>query len=86
MINLIIWLVAGAAIGWVASMVMRTNAQQGTILNIVVGVIGALIGGFLFGSSTINQNVFNINALLVSLVGAVVLLAVVNLVQRGRVR
>ncbi len=86
MINLVIWLVAGAAIGWVASMVMRTNAQQGTILNIVVGVIGALIGGFLFGSSTINQNVFNINALLVSLVGAVVLLAVVNLVQRGRVR
>jgi uncharacterized membrane protein YeaQ/YmgE (transglycosylase-associated protein family) len=86
MINLIIWLVAGAAIGWIASMVMHTNAQQGTILNIVVGVIGAMIGGFLFGSSTINQNVFNVNALLVSLVGAVVLLAVVNLVQRGRVR
>jgi uncharacterized membrane protein YeaQ/YmgE (transglycosylase-associated protein family) len=86
MINLIFWLVAGAAIGWVASMVMRTNAQQGTILNIVVGVIGALIGGFLFGASTINQNVFNVNALLVSLVGAVVLLAIVNLAQRGRVR
>jgi uncharacterized membrane protein YeaQ/YmgE (transglycosylase-associated protein family) len=85
MINLIIWLVAGAAIGWIASMVMHTNAQQGTILNIVVGVIGAMIGGFLFGSSTINQNVFNVTALLVSLVGAVVLLAVVNLVQRGRV-
>jgi uncharacterized membrane protein YeaQ/YmgE (transglycosylase-associated protein family) len=86
MINLIIWLVAGAAIGWIASMVMRTNAQQGTILNIVVGIIGAFIGGYLFGSSTINQNVFNLNALLVSLVGAVVLLAIVNLVQRGRVR
>jgi uncharacterized membrane protein YeaQ/YmgE (transglycosylase-associated protein family) len=85
-INLIIWLVAGAAIGWVASMVMHTDAQQGTILNIVVGVIGAMIGGFLLGSSTINQNVFNVNALLVSLVGAVVLLAIVNLVQRGRVR
>jgi uncharacterized membrane protein YeaQ/YmgE (transglycosylase-associated protein family) len=86
LINLIIWLVAGAAIGWVASMVMRTNAQQGTILNIVVGIIGALIGGFLFGSSTINQNVFNLNALLVSFIGAVVLLAVVNLARRGRVR
>jgi uncharacterized membrane protein YeaQ/YmgE (transglycosylase-associated protein family) len=86
MINLIIWLVAGAAIGWIASMVMHTNAQQGVILNVVVGVIGAMIGGFLFGSSTINQNVFNVNALLVSLVGAVVLLAIVNLVQRGRVR
>jgi uncharacterized membrane protein YeaQ/YmgE (transglycosylase-associated protein family) len=86
MINLIIWLVAGAAIGWVASMVMRTNAQQGTILNIIVGVIGAMIGGFLFGFSTINQNVFSMNALLVSLVGAIVLLAIVNLAQRGRVR
>ena len=86
MINLILWLVAGAALGWIASMVMRTDAQQGTILNIVVGVVGAAIGGFLFGSSTINQNVFNVNALLVSLVGAVVLLAVVNLVRRGAVR
>ena len=86
MINLIIWLVAGAALGWIASMVMRTNAQQGTILNIVVGVVGAVIGGFLLGSSTINQNVFNVTALLVSLVGAAVLLAIVNLVQRGRVR
>jgi uncharacterized membrane protein YeaQ/YmgE (transglycosylase-associated protein family) len=85
-INLIIWLVAGAAIGWVASMVMHTDAQQGTILNIVVGIVGAMIGGFLFGSSTINQNVFNVTALLVSLVGAVVLLAVVNLVRRGAVR
>ena len=86
MINLIIWLVAGAAIGWIASMMMHTDAQQGTILNIVVGVIGAMIGGFLFGSSTINQNVFSVTGLLVSLVGAVVLLAIVNLVQRGRVR
>ena len=86
MINLIIWLVAGAAIGWVASMVMHTDAQQGPILNIVVGIIGAMIGGFLFGYGTINQNVFNVTALLVSLVGAVVLLAIVNLVQRGRVR
>ena len=86
MINLIIWLVAGAAIGWIASMVMHTNAQQGTILNIVVGVIGAMIGGFLFGASTINQSVFSVTALLVSLVGAVVLLAIVNLVQRGRAR
>lgn len=86
MINLLIWLVAGAAIGWVASIMMRTNAQQGTIMNIVVGIVGALVGGFLLGANTINENVFNLNALLVSLVGAVVLLAIVNLVQRGRVR
>jgi uncharacterized membrane protein YeaQ/YmgE (transglycosylase-associated protein family) len=86
MINLIIWLLAGALVGWLASMVMRTNAQQGTILNIVVGIIGAVIGGFLLGGPTINSTVFNLNALVISFIGAVVLLAVVNLVQRGRVR
>ena len=86
MINLIVWLLAGALVGWLASMVMKTNAQQGTILNIVVGIIGAMIGGFLLGGPTINSNVFNLNALVISFIGAVVLLAVVNLVQRGRVR
>jgi uncharacterized membrane protein YeaQ/YmgE (transglycosylase-associated protein family) len=86
MINLIIWLLAGALVGWLASMVMKTNAQQGTILNIVVGIIGAMIGGFLLGGPTINSNVFSLNALVISFIGAVVLLAVVNLVQRGRVR
>ena len=86
MINLIVWLVAGGVIGWVASIMMRTNAQQGIILNVIVGVIGALIGGLLLGSNTINQNVFNLNALVISLIGAIVLLAVVNLVRRGRLR
>ena len=84
--NLILWLVAGAAIGWLASVVMHTNARQGAILNIVVGIIGAIIGGIVFGLSPINQNVFNVNALLVSLVGAVVLLAVVNLIRQGAIR
>ena len=86
MINLIVWLVAGALIGWIASMVMHTDAQQGTILNIVVGVVGALIAGLLLNQPTINQSVFNLNALVVSLIGAIVLLAVVNLVRRGRLR
>jgi uncharacterized membrane protein YeaQ/YmgE (transglycosylase-associated protein family) len=86
MTNLIIWLLLGALVGWLASIVMRTNAQQGTILNIVVGIIGAMIGGFLLGGPTINSTVFNLNALVISFIGAVVLLAVVNLVQRGRVR
>ena len=86
MINLIVWLVAGALIGWIASMVMHTDAQQGTILNIVVGVVGALIAGLLLNQPTINQNVFNLNALVISLIGAIVLLAVVNLVRRGRLR
>jgi uncharacterized membrane protein YeaQ/YmgE (transglycosylase-associated protein family) len=86
MINLIVWLVAGAVIGWIASMVMHTNAQQGIILNVVVGVIGALVAGLLLNQPTINQNVFNLNALVISLIGAIVLLAVVNLVRRGRLR
>ena len=86
MINLIVWLVAGAVIGWIASLVMHTDAQQGTLLNIVVGVLGALIAGLLLNQPTINQNVFNLNALVISLIGAIVLLAVVNLVRRGRLR
>ena len=86
MINLILWLVVGGVIGWVASLVMRTDAQQGLILNVIVGIVGALIGGFLFGYNTINQNAFDVTALLISLVGAVVLLAIVNLVRRGAVR
>jgi uncharacterized membrane protein YeaQ/YmgE (transglycosylase-associated protein family) len=86
MINLILWLLFGALIGWLASMVMRTDAQQGAILNIVVGIIGAMIGGFLFGSRTINSNVFDLTSLLVSFVGAVILLAIVNLIRRGAVR
>jgi uncharacterized membrane protein YeaQ/YmgE (transglycosylase-associated protein family) len=86
MINLILWLLFGALVGWLASIVMRTNGQQGTLLNIVVGIIGAMIGGFLLGGNTINQNNFKLTALLVSFVGAVILLAIVNVVRRGRVR
>jgi len=86
MINFILWLLFGALVGWLASMVMRTDAQQGALLNIVVGVIGALIGGFILGGPTLNQNAFNLTALIVSFIGAVVLLAIVNLVTRGRVR
>lgn len=85
--NLIIWLVVGGLLGWIASIVMRTDAKQGVILNVVVGVVGALIGGWvlspIFGVPTINQNSFSMAALLVSLVGAVILLAIVNLVRKG---
>ena len=86
MLNLILWLVVGAVIGWIASMVMRTDAQQGALLNIVVGIVGAAIGGFLFGANTINTGVFSLPALLVSFVGALILLAIVNLMRQGRVR
>ena len=86
MINLILWLVFGALVGWVASLVMRTDERQGALLNIVVGVVGALLGGFLFGARTINSGGFDLTALVVSFIGAVILLGVVNLVRRGTLR
>ena len=86
--NFIIWLVVGGLIGWIASMIMKTNAQQGMILNVVVGIVGAFVGGLLIspllGVPTINQNAFSVGALLVSLLGAVILLAIVKLFRRGR--
>jgi len=88
--NFIVWLIVGGLVGWVASMLMRTDAQQGIFLNIIVGIVGAFLGGFLlapmFGTGTINQNDFSIGGLAVSLLGAVVLLAIVNLFRRGRIR
>ena len=88
--NFIIWIVVGGIIGWLASLVMKTDAEQGMILNIVVGIVGALLGGWLlaplFGTGTINQNDFSISSLLVSFLGAIVLLMVVNLLRRGRTR
>lgn len=86
--NLILWLIAGAVIGWLASKIMGTNSQQGLLLDIVVGVVGAFLAGWfltpLFGIGTINQNNFSLPALLVSLLGAVLLLALVRLFRRGR--
>jgi uncharacterized membrane protein YeaQ/YmgE (transglycosylase-associated protein family) len=88
--NFIIWIVVGGILGWLASLVMRTDAQQGLLLNIVVGIVGALLGGWLlaplFGTGTINQNDFSISSLLVSFLGAVILLAIVNLLRRGTPR
>jgi uncharacterized membrane protein YeaQ/YmgE (transglycosylase-associated protein family) len=88
--NIIIWLFVGGLIGWVASMIMKTNAEQGALLNIIVGILGAMLGGWLIspliGAGTINQSDFSLGGLLVSLVGAIVLLAIVNLFRRGRVR
>jgi uncharacterized membrane protein YeaQ/YmgE (transglycosylase-associated protein family) len=85
MINFIIWIIAGALIGWVASLIMRTNSRQGTIADIVVGIVGAFVGGFflspLFHVSTINQGNFSLPALLVSLGGAVILLAIFKLLR-----
>jgi uncharacterized membrane protein YeaQ/YmgE (transglycosylase-associated protein family) len=88
--NFIIWIVVGGLIGWVASMIMKTNEQQGMFLNIVVGIVGSMLGGWLvsplLGAGTINQNDFSLGGLLVSLIGAIILLAIVNLFRRGKVR
>jgi uncharacterized membrane protein YeaQ/YmgE (transglycosylase-associated protein family) len=84
--NLIIWLIVGGLIGWLASLLMKTDNQQGVLLNVIVGIVGAVLGGWLIGRGTINQSDFTLTSLVVSLVGAVVLLAIVNLVRRGRVR
>ena len=85
--NFIIWLIVGGLIGWLASVLMKTNDQQGIILNVVVGIVGALLAGWfispLVGVGTINQDNFSLPAVLVSFVGAAILLGVVNLFRRG---
>lgn len=88
--NFIIWLIIGGIIGWIASKIMKTDAQQGMLLNVVVGIVGAMIGGWLIsplvGVGTINQGNFSIGALVVSLIGAIILLAIVNLFRKGSAR
>lgn len=84
--GLIVWLIVGGVIGWLASIIMRTDAQQGIFLNIVVGIVGAFLGGLFISGGSINNAPLTISSFLVSLLGAVVLLAIVNLVRRGRVR
>jgi uncharacterized membrane protein YeaQ/YmgE (transglycosylase-associated protein family) len=86
--NFIIWLIVGGLVGWVASIIMKTNGQQGIFLNVIVGIVGAFVAGYVLtpflGISTINQSNFSLPALLVSLGGAVILLFVVSLFTRRR--
>lgn len=88
--NFIIWLIVGGVLGWLASIVMKTDGQQGIFLNVIVGIIGAFVAGFIIapmlGTGTINTNDFSVAGLVVSFIGAVVLLAIVNLFRRGAVR
>ena len=83
--KIIIWLVVGSLVGWTASAVMRT--REGMLLNVVVGIAGAGLGGWLLsplvGASTINQSNLSVTRLLVSFLGAVVVLAAVNFARRG---
>jgi uncharacterized membrane protein YeaQ/YmgE (transglycosylase-associated protein family) len=87
--NLMVWLLVGGIVGWIASLIMKTDAQQGIVLNVVVGIVGAFLAGLvispLVGVSTINQGI-SLPTVVVSLVGAIVLLAIVNLFRRGHPR
>jgi uncharacterized membrane protein YeaQ/YmgE (transglycosylase-associated protein family) len=84
------WIVVGGILGWLASLVMKTDAQQGLVLNVVVGIIGALLAGWflapMLGTGTINSDDFSLVSLGISFVGALVLLAIVNVFRRGRIR
>jgi uncharacterized membrane protein YeaQ/YmgE (transglycosylase-associated protein family) len=86
--SFILWIIVGGILGWLASIVMKNNDQMGIILNVVVGIVGAFIGGLLlaplFGTGTINQGNFSIGSLIVSFLGAVILLAIVNFFRRRR--
>ena len=88
--GIIIWLIVGGIVGWLASLIMRTDGQQGIILNVVVGIIGAFIGGLLIGpmlgAPSINSGEISVMSFVVSLIGAIILPAIANLFRRGRVR
>ena len=88
--GLIILIIVGGLIGWLASLVMRTDAQQGLLLNIVVGIVGALLAGLLLnpliGGGNIMAGDYSASSLIVSFLGAVVLLAIVNFFRRGSMR
>lgn len=84
LINLIMWVIFGALAGWIASIIMKTNAEQGALGNIIVGILGAFIGGFLVKTFTSSEVTgFNLMSLIVAIIGAVILLAIVR-AFRGR--
>jgi uncharacterized membrane protein YeaQ/YmgE (transglycosylase-associated protein family) len=84
MIGLLIWLLIGGVVGWLAGIIMRDN--NGVIMNIVVGIVGSFVGGLIFSRGEINNSPLTITTFAVSLLGAVILLAIVNLIRRGSVR
>ena len=85
--GIIIWLIVGGIVGWLASLIMRTDAQQGVLMNIVVGIVGAVIAGLVLGGGNINNSdPLDLTNILWSLLGAVILLAIVTLIRRGSVR
>ncbi|MBS0477670.1 MAG: GlsB/YeaQ/YmgE family stress response membrane protein [Proteobacteria bacterium] len=84
MVGIFVWLVVGGLAGWLASIVMRTDGQQGLLLNIIVGIVGAVIANLIFGVGI--NDVITVMTFVYSVIGAIILLAVLNLINRGRVR
>jgi uncharacterized membrane protein YeaQ/YmgE (transglycosylase-associated protein family) len=86
--HVVVWLIAGGVVGWLAGLLMKR--RDGVFLDMVIGIIGALLGGWfiapLVGANTIDQGSFTLSSLLISLAGAVLLLAIVNFGRRGRMR
>ena len=80
--GIIIWLIVGGVIGWLASILMGTDGRQGIILNVVVGIVGAALGGWLFGGgATINQGNLSVNSIVVSLIGAILFVGALKLIR-----
>jgi uncharacterized membrane protein YeaQ/YmgE (transglycosylase-associated protein family) len=79
MLNVTIWLIAGALVGWMAGLALRVRSSL--VVNVIVGMVGATIGGLLLGGATMNLNVFSLSALVSSLVGSCVLVGVVKLLR-----
>lgn len=84
--NFIVWLIVGGVAGWLASIMMRRDGNQGILLNIIVGIIGGYLGGFLLPRIGLNLGAGTVGFLITALIGAVVLLLIVNLITRGRAR
>ena len=81
--NIILWIIFGGIVGWLASLVMKTDAQQGIVLNVIVGIVGAVLGGLIlnfFGVAGVTG--FNLYSFVVALIGAVVLIAIVRAVRQ----
>jgi len=81
--NIILWIIFGGLVGWIASLIMKTNSQQGILLNIVVGIIGAIVGGWImnfFGESGVTN--FSLYSFFVALLGSVILIAIVKAVRK----
>ena len=87
LLTLLAWIVFGGIAGWIASLIMRTDAEQGAVGNVIVGIIGAVLGGYIMQILGANgASGFNFYSLLVAVLGAVVLLAIVNFFRRGSLR